>query len=114
MNAYISWFAELLIGLAVSLAVLRALSGRLLDLLAKLCPDEHAARFWLSYTQVMLMIVPLLLVLSVGLFAHFSNPLDNLRLALIATLGGLLAGLHRVGKRLGQFIVAPQSPRSPT
>jgi hypothetical protein len=34
--------------------------------------------------------------------------MDTLRLALIAALGGLLAGLHAVGKRIGQYVSVPR------
>lgn len=112
MNAYFLLFAEILLSLAVSLAVLYALSGPLVDVLGRICPDRQAAVFWLSYTKVMLVIAPLLLVLAVELFTHFSDPLDSLRLALIAALGGLLAGLHSIGKRLGQFVTVPQAAGS--
>ena len=98
---------ELLISASLSLMVLRALSRPLHDVLQRICPAPQAAGFWLSYTQVMLFSAPLLLVLSVDLFAHFSNPMDNLRLALMAALAGLLLGLHSVGKRLGKFVVTP-------
>ncbi len=112
MNAYLLLFVEALTSIAISLAVLYVLSRPLLDILARICPDEQAAAFWLSYTKLMLMIAPLLLVLAVDLFSHFSDPLDSLRLALLATLGGLLLGLHAIGKRLGQFVRAPQTPGS--
>ncbi|MBT9529294.1 MAG: hypothetical protein IV111_03885, partial [Pseudomonas sp.] len=46
------------------------------------------------------------------LFAHFSNPMDNLRLALMAALAGLLLGLHSAGKRLGKFVVTPTATGS--
>ena len=55
------------------------------------------------------MIAPLLLVLVVDMYAHFINPLDSVRLSLVAALGGLLIGLHSIGKRLGQFVKVPQS-----
>lgn len=96
---------ELLISASMSLIVLRALSRPLNNVLERICPDPQAAGFWLSYTQVMLISAPLLLVLSVDLFAR--NPMDNLRLALMAALAGLLLGLHSVGKRLGKFVVTP-------
>lgn len=108
MNAYLLLLVEALTSIAISLAVLYVLSRPLLDILARICPDEQAAAFWLSYTKLMLMIAPLLLVLAVDLFSHFSDPLDSLRLALLATLGGLLLGLHAIGKRLGQFVREPQ------
>ena len=110
MNAYLLLFVESLTSVAISLAVLYVLSRPLLNILARICPDEQAAAFWLSYTKLMLMLAPLLLVLAVDLFSHFSDPLDSLRLALLAALGGLLLGLHAIGKRLGQFVRAPQNP----
>lgn len=110
MNAYFLLFAESLISIAVSLAVLYVLSGPLVNILSRICPDEQAAVFWLSYTKVMLMIAPLLLVLTVEMFTHFGDPIDSLRLALMAALGGLLIGLHSIGKRLGQFVATPQQP----
>jgi len=99
------------ISIAASGIVLSTLSDPLRSILGRICPDEQAAAFWLSYTRVMLMIAPLLLVLLVDLFSHFSNPLDSLRLALLAALGGLLIGLRSIGQRLGQFIEVP-SPGS--
>ena len=105
MNAYFLLFAESLISIAVSLAVLYVLSGPLVNILGRICPDEQAAVFWLSYTKVMLMIAPFLLVLSVDLFTRFNDPLDSLRLALMAALAGLLIGLYSIGKRLGQLVV---------
>ena len=107
MNAYALFLAETLVSLSVSLAVLRVLSGPLVNVLGRICPDQEGAAFWLSFTNLMLMIVPLLLVLAVDLLSHVSDPLDSVRLALIAALTGLLAGLHTIGHRLGQFVVTP-------
>ncbi len=108
MNTYLLLFAESFISVAVSLAVLYVLSNPLINVLERICPDEQAAVFWLSYTKVMLMIAPFLLVLIVDFFTHFSDPMDKLRLALIVALAGLLIGLHSVGKRLGQFVATPK------
>ena len=110
MNVYLILLFESLVSAGVSLAVLYVLSGPLVNVLCKICPDDQAALFWLSYTKVMLMIVPLLLVLTVDMLTHFSDPVDSLRLTLMAVLGGLLIGLYSVGKRLGQFVTPPQQP----
>lgn len=112
MNTYLLLIAEFLLSIAVSFAALYFLSRPLANVLVRICPDEQAAAFWQSYTKVMLVISPLLLVLAVDLFSNLSDPLDSLRLTLIAALGGLLAGLYSIGKRLGQFVVAPDKPRS--
>lgn len=108
MNAYVLLATESLICVAVSLAVLHAMSRPLMNVLSRICPDEQAASFWLSYTRVMMLLAPLLLVLSVDLFTHFANPMDTLRLALIAALGGLLVGLHAIGKRIGLYVRSPK------
>jgi len=110
MNAYLLLIVESLISVSVSLAVLYVLSSPLVNSLRRICPDEQAAVFWLNYTRVMLLIAPLLLVLTVDMFARFSNPLDNLRLTLMAALCGLLVGLHAIGRRLGKFVVTPPAP----
>ncbi|MCZ4305964.1 hypothetical protein O4G98_14615 [Zoogloeaceae bacterium G21618-S1] len=107
MNTYVLLLAEALISIAASLAVLHVLSRPLLNILNQICPDEQAASFWMSYTKVMLMIAPLLLVLMVDMFSHFSSPTDTLRLALVAAFAGLLIGLRSIGKRLGQFVRVP-------
>lgn len=112
MDAFLLLLAEAAISLFISLIVLFALSGPLVNVLARICPDEKAALFWLSYTRLMLTIAPLLLVLSVDLFANAVSPFASLRLALMAALGGVLFGLQRIGKQLRQFTRPAQSNRS--
>lgn len=112
MNPFLLLLAESLISAATSLTVLFVLSGPLMNALRRICPDEQAAAFWMSYTKVMLMIAPLLLVLTVDLFTRFSSPLDSLRFALMAALGGLLIGLQRIGSRLGRFVTLTRQPGS--
>lgn len=108
MNTYLLLLLELLISIGASLIVLRILASPLIKTLGRICPDEESAGFWLGYTKVMLVIAPLILVLLMDLFSRYSTPLDSLRMALIAALAGLLAGLHLIGSRLGRFIVVPE------
>ena len=108
MNAYLMLFLEVIMSVVVSTAVLYVLSCPLVRVLERICPDEQAALFWLSYTKVMLMIVPLLLVLIVDLFTQLGAPIESLRITLIAILGGLLLGLYSVGNRLGKFVTIPE------
>lgn len=108
MENYLLLLVESLTSITVSLTVLYVLSRPLMNILSRICPDEHAAAFWLSYTKVMLLIAPLLLVLTVDMFAHFSDPMDTWRFSLVMALGGILIGLYMVGERLGQFVTPPQ------
>ena len=109
MSSYLLSFIEILITITSSIVVLYVLSVPLKNVLNRICPDEQAAVFWSCYTKIMLIIAPLVLVLIVDMLQHFSNPLDNLRLTLIAALSGMLMAVHAVGKRLGQFIALPNS-----
>ena len=108
MENYLLLLVESLTSITVSLTVLYVLSRPLMNVLSRICPDEHAAAFWLSYTKVMLLIAPLLLVLTVDMFAHFSDPMDTWRFSLVMALGGVLIGLYVVRERLGQFVTPPQ------
>lgn len=107
MNAYSLLLAEILISATTSVVALKILSRPLINVLGQICPDEQAAIFWLSYTKVMLMITPLIFVLILDMFTRFSDPMYNLRLALVAALGGLLVGMYAIGTRLGRFVITP-------
>ncbi len=109
MNALTQLLLAALISVSMSLAVLRLLSRPLARVLAHTCPDEAAAGFWLSYTQVMLTIAPLLATLVVDGFAGVDQPLAAIRLTVMAALVGLLVGLYAVGRRLGQFVRLPDA-----
>lgn len=97
------------VSLLASLSVLAVLTPSLHQLLRRLCPDEAAAAFWLSYTRVMLVIAPLLLVLLMDQLGDWQDPVTALRLALMAALAGLLIGLRIIGRRLGQFVRVPDT-----
>ncbi len=107
MNAYLLLLAELLVSLLASLAVLRVLASPLVRTLGRICPDEAAAQFWRSYTQIMVVIAPLVLVLIANFLSRYSDPLDSLRVTLLAALIGLMAGMTLIGSRLGSFIQVP-------
>lgn len=107
MNALIQLLVASLISLSLSLIVLHLLSRPLALVLGRVCPDEAAAAFWLSYTQVMLTIAPLLATLVVHGLAENDQPLAAIRLTLIGAMVGLLVGLFAVGRRLGQFVRLP-------
>lgn len=104
MTPYLLLLLEMLISIAASMVVLRVLTTPLLRTLEHICPDEQSASFWLIYTRVMLVIAPLILVLVMDAFSRHGDPLDSLRMTVLAALGGLLVGMHLLGRRLGRFI----------
>lgn len=109
MNTYFLLFTECLFSLAASIVVLCALSAPLMNTLDRICPHEQAAGFWLRYTKILLVLFPLLLVFMVNTFTGFSDPLHELRFALLMSLAGLLFGVNAVGRRMGR-VVGIQAP----
>ena len=96
--------AELAVSVVASTVVLLVLSRPLVKVLMRICQNEDSANFWLSYTRLMLLIAPMLLVACVEFLSRFSEPMVCVRLALMAILGGLLLGLHIVGNGISQSI----------
>jgi ABC-type proline/glycine betaine transport system permease subunit len=109
MTNYLLLLAESTLSVTVSFIVMYVLSQPLKNVLHRICPDELAALFWVKYTKVMLVIAPLLLVLIVDMLARYQDPIECLRMALIAALTGVLIGLHLLGKRLSRFEVLPHT-----
>ena len=109
MSTALHLLAVTLISATFSLVVLRALSTPLADLLERLCPDPPSAHFWLRYAQVMLTIAPLMVALVVDTCGAQRSPVQVLRLTLLASGAGLLAGLWAIARRLGRFVRAPQA-----
>ena len=108
MDAAFHLLAAALTSVGLSLVVLRVLSWPLRQLLARLCPDEAAASFWLRYVQLMLTLVPLLVAMWIDRIAADNAPLEAFRMVLMASLAGLLLGLYAVGRRLAQFVATPR------
>ncbi len=100
MNTLLLFTGEIAISLSLSTLVLIAVSRSLKNALQDLCPTKRQADFWLSYTRIMLLLTPLLLVLVVDSLNASVDVLSNVRVTLIATLTGLLLGLMIVGKRI--------------
>lgn len=100
MNTLLLFATEITISLGFSAVVLVAMSRPLKNVLQDLCPTKRQADFWLSYTRIMLLLTPLLLVLVVDGLNASGDVLNNVRVTLIATLAGLLLGLMIVGKRI--------------
>ena len=113
MNAVAHLFGAALTSVVLSLVVLRVLSRPLAPLLARLCPDESAAAFWLRYNQLMLTLAPLVVALWIDRLASDSAPLEAFRLTLMASLVGLLFGLYAVGRRVARFVAVPVEEKTP-
>jgi len=110
MSPFSALIVQSTISVFCSCLLLIVLRKPLTHTLARLCPDTDAAAFWWAYASTMLVAGPLALVLLVNLFAPGVTTVDQLRAALLACLGGLLWGMHLLGRRIGAFVPLPNQP----
>ena len=103
---------ELLASAAVSTVILLRLQALLRDVGLESC--ERGARgatvFWVAYTQLMMLVAPLLLI---SLFSHAGTTLDTLgqlKSSIALVLSGQFAGLVLVGRAVWKSIVR-EAPR---
>jgi hypothetical protein len=94
MKEFALFMIEVAISLTISGFVIATLSIALQRLLEDLCGTETRARFWVAYTNVMLVIAPLLTVFVFGKsgvvteasFAFFKNALGCVLLGTFVSL----------------------------
>lgn len=104
---------EILFCLGTSIAILLLLKPVLLPLLEELCHGKTRGLFWLTFTRLMLVIAPLLMVL---LYSHSLVPGEPrlaliLRDVLLHTLLGQFIALGTVGIVLIRFAKHEQRHR---
>jgi hypothetical protein len=107
MNSLMVFGLEIAVCLSLSLAVSSYLRPVLGEVLEGLCGTPLAARFWMTFTHLMLLLVPLLLVLWLSHTATLSFDLlaELLRNTLLRTLIGLMLGVVTVAANVWLFAV---------
>ena len=100
MNPILMFTAEIIMSLCLSTALIFIVTHPLRNAVRDLCPTEKQAAFWVSYTQIMLTLTPLLLVLTVDVMSTTNDALENIQITLISALVGLLIGMIIVGKKI--------------
>lgn len=105
MSGLSFFLAEILAALGLAWAIASYLRPHLEDVLDLVCGTPEATRFWLDFTRLMLLLLPLL---SLTLFAHprdigFNELAEALRQGLVQILLGLLAALGAVGWNIWRF-----------
>lgn len=110
MNTLALFALEITLCLGIGLAVAGYLNPVLKDVLEHLCGTPLAARFWQTFTRLMLLLVPLLLVLWPE--RHSPPPVEQmaelLRGTLLRTLTGLVLGLTAVAWNIWLFAAKSQ------
>ncbi len=106
MNTLLLFVLELALCLAISFVLIRLLKPLLTDVLTDTCGTENRAAFWVMFTQLMLVISPLLVVVyfaQTGSVIHHSVA-DELRKTLFRTLLGDFIALSAIGKVIWKSI----------
>ena len=108
MQAFVIFMVEVLLCLTISVVVIRLLRPLLLDVLTDTCGTRKRAAFWVMFTQLMLVISPLLIVIyftPVGASVTL-DPVLVLKDTLFRTLLGEFIGLAMVGQIIWKSIQA--------
>ncbi|MGB0035335.1 MAG: hypothetical protein WBP79_07670 [Candidatus Acidiferrales bacterium] len=105
MNASWIFLGGLFVTAAASILVVSYLHGPLLKLLEDLCGTDDRAKFWLAFSNVTLILTPLLFALHHRPSANStSNSVFELAGQLEIALMGLVASVIAMGFVLGRFI----------
>jgi hypothetical protein len=106
MNAIVVFAAEVATSLAVSTVILLRLQALLREIGLESCKrgTRGATEFWVAYTQLMMLIAPVLLV---SLFSHagMGDSEQQVKNSLALVLSGQFAGLVLVGRAVWKTIV---------
>ena len=113
MDSVTVFLSQIAVSIAVSLLILSRLQSLLRRIGAEVCEQGGGStEFWVAYTQLMMVIAPLLLI---AIFSHAGrtlSPVEQLQSSLAVVLSGQVAGLVLVGRAVWKSIVrpAPQAP----
>jgi len=114
---YITVFVlEVLFCLAVSSIVLLRLQRLLRRIGNEVCErGGGATEFWVAYTQLMMVVAPLLLVSWQSRAGYHPVPVEQLKSSLTLVLTGQFIGLVLVGRAVWKTIVreTPAAPAAP-
>ena len=111
MDALNVFFAEIVVCLSVSALILLRLQRLLRRIGRETCEQGGSAtEFWVAYTQLMMLIAPLLMVAWLSRSGPNAALVDQLRSSLGVVLSGQFLGLALVGRAVWKSIVRPASP----
>jgi hypothetical protein len=115
MNTFypvLAFGAEVAACLAVSALILLRLHGLLRRIGAEVCERGGAStEFWIAYTQLMMLVAPLLLVCMFSSAGHrYLDIAEEVRSALQLILWGQFIGLVLVGRAVWKTINPPTAP----
>ena len=105
------FLAEIAISLAVSVVILVRLQRLLRRIGDETCErGSGATEFWIAYTQLMMLIAPLLVVAWLSRAGHDAALVEQLKSSLGVVLSGQFLGLALVGRAVWKSIVRSATP----
>jgi hypothetical protein len=108
MDAVTVFFAEVAACVAISAFILVRLQRLLRRIGAEVCEQGGGAtEFWLAYTQLMMLIAPVLLVSWFSSAGQYSSLVSQLKSSFGVVLSGQFIGLALVGRAVWRSIVRP-------
>ena len=111
MDAMHIFFAEIAVCLTISGLILLRLQRLLWRIGRESCEQGGGAtEFWVAYTQLMMLIAPLLMVAWFSRAGLNSSLVEQLKGSLGVVLAGEFIGLVLVGRAVWKAIVRPASP----
>jgi hypothetical protein len=114
VNAIELFVAQVVLSLALSIAALLRLQSIMRRIGNVVCEEGGTAtEFWISYTQLMMMIAPLMLVSWVSGPSAYASPVEQVRGALATVLFGQFLGLVLVGRAVWNSFVRKAKPAAP-
>jgi hypothetical protein len=116
MNAFTAFGIDLIATVLLSALLFCYLRPSLYRVLVDLCGGEERARFWTSFTAVMLIGLPAAIALGYTPFVDTAEAtFFNLTSQLGHNLGGMLLAAMGLGLAVGFFaLVAPRTPKEKT
>ena len=113
MNAVTVFAAELVLTVVVSTAILIRLHALLRRLGHEACEEGGGAtEFWLAYTQLMMIVAPVLLVAWFSHAGQHAAIVEQLKSSIGIVLCGQFIGLVLVGRAVWKTIVREPAPKA--
>jgi len=115
MNAVNIFFLEVAASVAISTFILMRLQRLLRDLGSQVCEDGGGAtEFWVAYTQLMMLVAPVLLIAWFSQAGQHPTMVAQLKSSFGVVLTGQFIGLALVGRAVWRSIVRPAPAAAPT
>ena len=102
------FLAEITLCFLISLTVIRLMKPYLQDVLTESCGTQKRAAFWVMFTQLMLVIAPMLLVIFFSDLhpGQASYPAEALKDSLFLSLFGVFIAIASIGRVIWKSVAA--------